>query len=112
MFNGIFITKIILGTDKMVKYSTSPIPLNYPRSTSPLPAPANYQQSTPSAAAKRYIYLRRLFKFNQMDFDFAAWQMVYLFVSPQKVFRNSNYRKRKDNFNTFNSYSVVYVLVN
>ncbi|XP_041982620.1 protein unc-50 homolog [Aricia agestis] len=77
----------------MMKYSTSPPPMNYPRSTSPLPAPANYQPTTASAAVKRYKYLRRLFKFNQMDFEFAAWQMVYLFVSPQKVFRNFNYRK-------------------
>lgn len=80
-----------------MKYSTSPAPSlnNYPRSTSPLPAPANYQATTASAAVKRYKYLRRLFKFNQMDFEFAAWQMVYLFVAPQKVFRNFNYRKRK-----------------
>lgn len=28
-----------------------------------------------------------------MDFEFAAWQMVYLFIAPQKVFRNFNYRK-------------------
>ncbi|CAH0731317.1 unnamed protein product, partial [Brenthis ino] len=79
----------------MMKYSTSPTPStsSYPRSTSPLPAPANYQPTTASAAVKRYKYLRRLFKFNQMDFEFAAWQMVYLFVSPQKVFRNFNYRK-------------------
>ncbi|XP_022815849.1 protein unc-50 homolog [Spodoptera litura] len=78
-----------------MKYSTSPTPSlsNYPRSTSPLPAPANYQPTTASAAVKRYKYIRRLFKFNQMDFEFAAWQMVYLFVSPQKVFRNFNYRK-------------------
>ncbi|XP_026763754.1 protein unc-50 homolog [Galleria mellonella] len=78
-----------------MKYSTSPTPSynNYPRSTSPLPAPANYQATTASAAVKRYKYLRRLFKFNQMDFEFAAWQMVYLFVAPQKVFRNFNYRK-------------------
>ncbi|XP_053615204.1 protein unc-50 homolog [Plodia interpunctella] len=80
-----------------MKYSTSPPPtpslINYPRSTSPLPAPANYQATTASAAVKRYKYLRRLFKFNQMDFEFAAWQMVYLFVAPQKVFRNFNYRK-------------------
>ena len=47
-----------------------------------------------TAAAKRYRYLRRLFKFRQMDFEFAAWQMVYLFTSPQKVFRNSLYRKQ------------------
>ncbi|XP_023953975.1 protein unc-50 homolog [Bicyclus anynana] len=78
----------------MMKYSTSPTPsTSYPRSTSPLPAPANYQPTTASAAVKRYKYLRRLFKFNQMDFEFAAWQMVYLFVAPQKVFRNFNYRK-------------------
>ncbi|KAI8437316.1 hypothetical protein MSG28_011677 [Choristoneura fumiferana] len=74
-----------------MKYATSPTPssstFNYPRSTSPLPAPANYQPTTASAAVKRYKYLRRLFQFNQMDFEFAAWQMVYLFVSPQKVFR-------------------------
>ncbi|XP_075984321.1 unc50 RNA binding protein isoform X1 [Anticarsia gemmatalis] len=80
-----------------MKYSTSPTPMsNYPRSTSPLPAPANYsnyQPTTASAAVKRYKYIRRLFKFNQMDFEFAAWQMVYLFVAPQKVFRNFNYRK-------------------
>ncbi|CAG9568376.1 unnamed protein product [Danaus chrysippus] len=75
-----------------MKHSTSPTPL-YPRSTSPLPAPANYQPTTASAAVKRYKYLRRLFKFNQMDFEFAAWQMVYLFIAPQKVFRNFNYRK-------------------
>jgi len=48
-----------------------------------------------TAAAKRYRYLRRLFKFRQMDFEFAAWQMVYLFIAPQKVFRNSLYRKRE-----------------
>lgn len=78
-----------------MKYSTSPTPSlnNYPRSTSPLPAPANYQSTTASAAMKRYKYLRRMFMFNQMDFEFAAWQMVYLFVAPQKVFRNFNYRK-------------------
>lgn len=84
-----------------MKYATSPTPTanhqypNYPRSTSPLPAPANYQPTVASAAVKRYKYLRRLFKFNQMDFEFAAWQMVYLFIAPQKVFRNFNYRKRE-----------------
>lgn len=81
-----------------MKYPTSPTPgsssyPNFPRSTSPLPAPANYQPTTASAAVKRYKYIRRLFQFNQMDFEFAAWQMVYLFVAPQRVFRNFNYRK-------------------
>ncbi|XP_050694531.1 protein unc-50 homolog isoform X2 [Eriocheir sinensis] len=47
-----------------------------------------------TAAAKRYKYLRRLLKFRQMDFEFAAWQMVYLFIAPQKVYRNFQYRKQ------------------
>lgn len=28
-----------------------------------------------------------------MDFEFAAWQALYLFFAPQKVFRNFGYRK-------------------
>ena len=28
-----------------------------------------------------------------MDFEFAFWQMLYLFVAPQKVYRNFGYRK-------------------
>ena len=48
-----------------------------------------------SAAAKRYKYLRRLLKFRQMDFEFAIWQVVHLFIAPQKVFRAFQYRKRK-----------------
>lgn len=34
-----------------------------------------------------------------MDFQFAMWQMLYLFISPQKVYRNFQYRKQtKDQF--------------
>ncbi|XP_028656474.1 protein unc-50 homolog [Erpetoichthys calabaricus] len=47
-----------------------------------------------TAGAKRYKYLRRLFRFRQMDFEFAMWQMLYLFTSPQKVYRNFHYRKQ------------------
>lgn len=47
-----------------------------------------------SAAAKRYKYLRRLLKFRQMDFEFAIWQVLHLFIAPQKVFRAFQYRKR------------------
>jgi len=28
-----------------------------------------------------------------MDFEFALWQMIYLFIAPQKVYRNFHYRK-------------------
>ncbi|XP_046669616.1 protein unc-50 homolog isoform X4 [Homalodisca vitripennis] len=58
-----------------------------------LPAPVTHRRDCMSAAVKRYRYLRRLFKFQQMDFEFAFWQMTYLFIAPQKVYRNFNYRK-------------------
>jgi len=46
-----------------------------------------------TAASKRYKYLRRIFHFRQMDFEFALWQMLYLFYKPQQVYRNFHYRK-------------------
>src|SRR5699024_4399214 len=33
---------------------------------------------------QRYLY--RLFRTNQMDFEFAFWQMLYLFLNPKKVY--------------------------
>lgn len=86
-----------------MKYSTSPTPsrsnsslLGGPsRTTSPLPPPANYRNDCMSATNKSYKYLRRFVKFDQMDFEFAMWQMLYLFIAPKKVYRNVNYRKRR-----------------
>ncbi|XP_013395265.1 protein unc-50 homolog [Lingula anatina] len=45
-------------------------------------------------SAKKYRYFKRLFKFRQMDFEYAFWQMIYLFIAPQKVYRNFQYRKQ------------------
>ena len=51
--------------------------------SSPLPQPV-----TPSrtADAKRYKFLRRFIYFHHMDFEYALWQMLHLFISPQKVY--------------------------
>lgn len=51
---------------------------------------------TPSrtADAKRYKFLRRFVHFRHMDFEYALWQMLHLFISPQKVYRNFAYRKQ------------------
>lgn len=38
-----------------------------------------------------------------MDFEYALWQMIYLFISPQKVYRNFHYRKSQK----FYIYQVV-----
>ena len=42
-------------------------------------------------------YLRRIFRKNQMDFEFASWQAFYLPVNPQQVYRNFAYRKQTKN---------------
>lgn len=68
--------------------------MSFSRSTSTLPPPVNYRQDCISAASKRYKYLRRIIMFKQMDFEFALWQMFYLFIAPQKVYRNFQYRKQ------------------
>lgn len=47
-----------------------------------------------SASEKRYKYLRRIFMFRQMDFEFAIWQLIHLCVAPQKVYLNFQHRKR------------------
>lgn len=43
---------------------------------------------TPSRTAdeKRYKFLRRFIHFRHMDFEYALWQMLHLFISPQKVY--------------------------
>ncbi|KAH7731707.1 CBN-UNC-50 protein [Aphelenchoides avenae] len=46
-----------------------------------------------NAVAKLSRYLRRLVHIRQMDFEFAAWQMLHLLIHPQKVYRNFLYRK-------------------
>nr|CDS17019.1 protein unc 50 [Echinococcus granulosus] len=44
-----------------------------------------------SANEKAKKYFSRFYKFRQMDFEYASWQMVNVFVSPQKLYRNFSY---------------------
>ncbi|CAH3170604.1 unnamed protein product [Porites evermanni] len=66
-----------------------------------LPEPANSSYSSPSKKRSRclstsmqYKYLRRILKYRHMDFEFALWQMLYLCISPRKVYRNFHYHKQ------------------
>ncbi|VDL28974.1 unnamed protein product [Hymenolepis diminuta] len=43
------------------------------------------------AKEKAKKYFSRFYKFRQMDFEYASWQMVNIFVSPQKLYRNFSY---------------------
>lgn len=63
------------------------------------------------AATKCYKYLRKLLKFEQMDFEFAVWQMIFLFVAPQKVYRNFQNRKRMLYFTIFNILVLLYIFI-
>ncbi|XP_029155306.1 protein unc-50 homolog [Nylanderia fulva] len=82
-----------------MKYSTSP-----PASRCHSPVPTEFSSSLPmpivnrhncmGAAAKCYKYLRKLLKCEQMDFEFAIWQMIFLLIAPQKVYRNFQNRKQ------------------
>ena len=58
-----------------------------------LPRPVT-SKTCMSAAVKRWRYLRRLFHYKQMDFEFAFWQMVYLISNPKVVYKNFTYRKQ------------------
>merc|ERR1719433_1560642 len=43
---------------------------------------------------KQWRYMRRLLHYQQMDFEFAFWQMVYLLSNPKIVYKNFTYRKK------------------
>ncbi|ORX72053.1 UNC-50 protein [Linderina pennispora] len=45
----------------------------------------------------RSAILRRLLHWRQLDFEFASWQMLYLIVSPKRVYRNIYYHKQTKN---------------
>ncbi|XP_033632484.1 protein unc-50 homolog [Asterias rubens] len=74
----------------IIAKSSPPTSPNGSRPTSPNPMLDNRH----TAQAKRRKFMRRLVMFRQMDFEFALWQMVYLLVAPQKVYRNFQYRKQ------------------
>ncbi len=48
-----------------------------------------------SGTAKFQRYMRRLFSFKLMDFELAFWQMTHLLISPERVYENIVYQKRK-----------------
>jgi hypothetical protein len=63
-----------------------------------------------TAAAKISRFFRRLFQLRAMDFEFAAWQMLYLLIHPQKVYKNFMYRKRKSFFNSILILIILFIL--
>jgi len=44
-----------------------------------------------------WMYLRRLGRIGQMDFEVAMWQVLWLVVSPKRVYRSVYYHKQTKN---------------
>ena len=63
------------------------LPLLEPSGGASLPRPVT-SKTCMTAAMKRWRYLRRLLHYQQMDFEFAFWQMVYLISNPKVVYKN------------------------
>ncbi|KAH7105102.1 UNC-50-like protein [Auriculariales sp. MPI-PUGE-AT-0066] len=57
------------------------------------------QWSSPPAtlSARVPAIFRRLLKFQQMDFELAAWQLTYLCIAPRRVYRNVYFHKQTKN---------------
>ncbi|KAG0154782.1 hypothetical protein PDIDSM_352 [Penicillium digitatum] len=58
--------------------------------------PANFGSPPASRASVRMPrFFKRLFKFPQMDFEMAVWEMTSLLIAPKKVFKSIYYHKRE-----------------
>ncbi|KAF2667002.1 UNC-50 family protein [Microthyrium microscopicum] len=53
--------------------------------------------SSRSDAVRMPRFFKRLFKFPQMDFELAIWEMTSLMIAPKKVFRSIYYHKQTKN---------------
>ncbi|OCK86158.1 UNC-50 protein [Lepidopterella palustris CBS 459.81] len=66
----------------------------------PTGGPSNFGGTTPSNRSEGLRmprFFKRLFKFPQMDFEMAIWEMTSLIIAPKKVFRSIYYHKQTKN---------------
>ncbi|KAH9988798.1 UNC-50-like protein [Russula compacta] len=57
----------------------------------------NSSRPSQSVTNRLPVMLRRLLKFQQMDFELAAWQLTYLCIAPKRVYRNVYFHKQTKN---------------
>jgi hypothetical protein len=50
-------------------------------------------------------FFKRLFKFPQMDFEMAIWEIMSLIIAPKKVFRQIYYHVRQFCASAFGLYT-------
>jgi hypothetical protein len=78
--------------------------ISLPRQHSNLSSFSGVSPSTPSysrrhdgSSYRTPRFFKRLFKFPQMDFELAVWEMTRLIISPKEVFRSIYYHKQTKN---------------
>ncbi|KKZ66446.1 hypothetical protein EMCG_07838 [[Emmonsia] crescens] len=61
--------------------------------------PANFGSTAPrrESSIRMPRFFRRLFKFPQMDFEMAIWEMTSLLIAPKKVFKSMYYHVKTKN---------------
>lgn len=67
--------------------------------SSGLPLYGGSKGTAPASSSSIHLpeYVRRLFQYPQMDIDYTLWQMLYLCVSPSRVYRTTKYHKQTKN---------------
>ncbi|CAD0106679.1 unnamed protein product [Aureobasidium uvarum] len=74
---------------------TITLPRNNSNASSFGPVPSSSRRKDGRVRMPRFF--RRLFKFPQMDFEMAVWEMTSLIIAPKKVFRQVYYHKQTRN---------------
>ncbi|RDB30395.1 Protein unc-50 [Hypsizygus marmoreus] len=57
----------------------------------------NLSRNSGSISHRVPVIFRRLHRFQQMDFELAAWQLTYLCLAPRRVYRNVYFHKQTKN---------------
>ncbi|KAH9059542.1 UNC-50-like protein [Lactarius vividus] len=65
--------------------------------TTSLSQNGNPSRASQSVTNRVPVIFRRLLKFQQMDFELAAWQLTYLCIAPKRVYRNVYFHKQTKN---------------
>ena len=60
----------------------------------PLGVMQTFPLSEASRSATASEYLRRVLRFQHMDFEYTVWQMLYLCVNPTRIYRTTTYHSR------------------
>ncbi|KAI9814946.1 MAG: hypothetical protein M1832_005585 [Thelocarpon impressellum] len=68
--------------------------ISLPRQHGGTPNFGSTQPSVRAEGVRMPRFFKRLFKFPQMDFEMAIWEMTSLLIAPKKVFRSIYYHKR------------------